>query len=313
MGYTIRLFDPETDYPGWVSVINTYISAPVTEELQRESDARRREDYFVQRYIAEENGRTVGTGSISRSPYLAPGVFDLRVLVPPAERGRSLGSRLYQEGTEMLSRRGGTVARAVVRDDDPGSLAFARRRAFEISRHEYESVLDVASFDPAPYRSLLEGLQTDGFRFFSLADLGDTEEARRKLHDINTETGLDIPGCEAEPLRDYEDFSRDVFQSYWYRAEGQIVAALEDEWAAMCAVGAVAPNELYHMHTGVRSRYRGLKLATALKVLAVQYAQRCGVRDLRTNNDSENVPMIAINRKMGYRPEHGWYKLEKRL
>jgi hypothetical protein len=32
---------------------------------------------------------------------------------------------------------------------------------------------------------------------------------------------------------------------------------------------------------------------------------------IRTNNDSRNAPMLAINRKMGYQPEPGWHLLLK--
>jgi hypothetical protein len=30
---------------------------------------------------------------------------------------------------------------------------------------------------------------------------------------------------------------------------------------------------------------------------------------MRTNNDSENAPMLAVNRKLGYRPEPGYARI----
>jgi hypothetical protein len=42
-------------------------------------------------------------------------------------------------------------------------------------------------------------------------------------------------------------------------------------------------------------------------------ARRYGVRYLRTNNDAENAPMLAVNRKLGYRPEPGCYRMRAHL
>jgi hypothetical protein len=30
---------------------------------------------------------------------------------------------------------------------------------------------------------------------------------------------------------------------------------------------------------------------------------------VRTDNDSKNAPMLAVNRKLGYKPEPGYYRL----
>ena len=50
-------------------------------------------------------------------------------------------------------------------------------------------------------------------------------------------------------------------------------------------------------------------IATALKLLTVQFAQKQGAYVIRTNNDATNAPMLAINRKLGYKPEPGHYAL----
>jgi GNAT superfamily N-acetyltransferase len=60
-------------------------------------------------------------------------------------------------------------------------------------------------------------------------------------------------------------------------------------------------------HTGVLSAYRGRKIALALKVLAARYARQHGAREIGTDNDSLNPPILAINQKMGYQPHSGRY------
>jgi hypothetical protein len=38
-------------------------------------------------------------------------------------------------------------------------------------------------------------------------------------------------------------------------------------------------------------------------------AKKEGMSTIRTNNDSENAPMLAVNGKLGYIPEPGFYTL----
>ena len=51
------------------------------------------------------------------------------------------------------------------------------------------------------------------------------------------------------------------------------------------------------------------QLAQALKLHTILLAQNEGMRYIRTNNESRNMPMLAINRKLGYKPEPGIYRL----
>lgn len=49
-------------------------------------------------------------------------------------------------------------------------------------------------------------------------------------------------------------------------------------------------------------------LTQALKLLAIRCARRYGAVYIRTHNDSENAPILAINRKLGYQPQPGLYQ-----
>jgi len=67
------------------------------------------------------------------------------------------------------------------------------------------------------------------------------------------------------------------------------------------------------MHTGVLKEYRGRKIALALKLLAIRFARACGATYIRTNNDSQNAPILAINEKLGYKPQQGLFRCLKEL
>ena len=62
--------------------------------------------------------------------------------------------------------------------------------------------------------------------------------------------------------------------------------------------------------TGVIPEYRGRGIATALKVKTILHAREVGVSEILTQNDSENEPMLAINRKLGYQNWPGAYVLK---
>lgn len=116
---------------------------------------------------------------------------------------------------------------------------------------------------------------------------------------------LEIPGSEGTFLR-LEDFHKFVFESSWFRADGQILAANGGCWVGLGAVGCFAnTNSTCNMHTGVLKEYRGRKIALALKLLAICYSRACGAVLLRNGNDSQNAPILAINRSWGTRQGQG--------
>jgi GNAT superfamily N-acetyltransferase len=238
-------------------------------------------------------------------------MFWLHIAVDQTARGQGLGTRLYANVARFARERGATVFRAEARDALPEGLRFAERKGFVVERHIFESTLDLAAFDETPLLPALDAAQNSGIRFYSLADLGDGEEARRRLHALNEALILDIPGRDPTP-RPFEAFATQVFAAAWYRPDGQIVAADGDTWIGVSAVGIFPETRsAYNMITGVVPAYRGRGIALALKLQALRCARRYGAEYVRTNNDSENAPMLAVNRRLGYRPEPGYRVLRR--
>lgn len=99
------------------------------------------------------------------------------------------------------------------------------------------------------------------------------------------------------------DFERFVCGADWYRPEGQIVATCGDKWIGLAAVSLLPKAKRAHdMMTGVVKEYRGRKIALALRLCAIGYARKNGARFIRTHNYSLDAPMLAINRRLGYKP-----------
>lgn len=265
----------------------------------------------------EEQGALLGFYWVEFSR-LEPGQVFFYLYVHPPRRGQGLGSRLFEAMIPALRTRGANRLRVSVWDDCPAGRAFADRRGFREVRHRIAMQLDLDGFDERPYERLIAGFRQQGFQFTSMAELGDTPEARRRLYALNEATSLDIPGAEGErSWESFEDFDRSVCQSDWYLPAGQMVV-IDDasgEWAAMSAVTRFAGSDhAYNLHTGVERRYRGRGLGTAVKVTALRFArQNLGVKMVRTHHNTKNLPILAIDRRLGYTLLPGTYLLEKIL
>ncbi len=174
--------------------------------------------------------------------------------------------------------------------------------------------LNLDTFEDSSYDALITNLIADGFRFTSMADLGNTEEAQRHLYLLNDETNMDVPGRNNERTwASFEDFQKRVCQTDWYKPGGQIVAidTTTGNWVAMSAISRFQ-NHAYNLHTGVDRNYRGRKLAQAVKVLALRYARDVlKVNVVNTDHNTMNHPMIAIDRKFGYIELPGTFVMRK--
>ena len=310
----LRPVDLDDDAPRLATLINTVEPEPITAETLRERERRRPAGQRRWRVAAvDHSGWIAGFADSLHDPWMPPGRFSLSVVVDPAVRNRGIGTLLYGNALRWAQEQGATSLESEVRDNCPACLRFAQQRGFAVDRHIFESVLDLSAFDAERFAGVVEAAEASGIHFFTLADLGNTLEAQRMLYELNRRTARDNPSND-DTFAPFEEFRRFVFSASWYRADGQIVAAEGDQWVGMAAVGYFREtNSMYNMFTGVDRAYRGRKLALALKLLAIRCAQRYGATYLRTNNDSQNAPMLAINRKLGYQPQVGKYRVIQEL
>ncbi|MCB0109676.1 MAG: GNAT family N-acetyltransferase, partial [Caldilineaceae bacterium] len=242
-------------------------------------------------------------------PWNQPQEFYLWVGVAAERRRQGIGQQLYEHALAMIRAHDGTALVSEVGEDQAAGLRFAQRQGFVHHKHTFQSKLDLHQFDDRAFRAIVDSVQAQGIRLYSMADVPDTPVTRQQLYEINRQTTLQDPGADG-PFPAFEQFEKDVFAAPWYRPEGQWLAADGDRIIGMCAVGYFQEsNSMYNMMTGVDEAYRGRGIAQALKVLAIRWAKAYGADYIRTNNNSENAPMLAINRKLGYVPQPGLYRL----
>jgi len=308
----IRPLDTARDFPALATLLAVRDPEPPTPELLREWEGNAPAGLVRQRLVAfdeTDSGPIVGFCDAASWPWEPPHQFWISTVVAPDHRRRGLGAQLADVALAFVREQGATRLAAEVRDNAAEGLRFAERYGFRTDRHIFESRLHLADFDEQRFAGVVGRVEAEGIRFLSLADLGDTDVARRKLYDINATLARDVPGHDGD-FMPFEQFQKTVCSASWYRPDGEIIAVIGDTWVGMAAVGYFQnTNSMYNMFTGVDPAWRGRGIALALKLLAIACARRYSAIYISTNNDSENAPMLAVNRRLGYLPEPGYYRM----
>lgn len=312
MSITIRAADPQTDYERIAALLSTFERLPVTAETVHEWDRFVEKGALRRRMVAvTDEGQIIGYSTVAHDTWDQIGLYITWVIVDPALRGRGIGSTLYDDALAFAQGCGAQVLGADVLENDPTSLRFAEKRGFAVRYHLFESTMDLKTFDPRPFDGVIEAVEAGGIRLFSLADAGDTREMRYRLWEVNYATYLDDPASTGS-FPDFEELNTIFNTSPWFRPDGQLLAADGDKVIGLSAVGYYQEtNSAYNLMTGVMPDYRGRRIALALKLRSIRAAQAWGADTIRTNNDSQNAPMLAINRKLGYLPQPGIYRMAK--
>jgi RimJ/RimL family protein N-acetyltransferase len=306
---TFRPFNLENDAEEFARLYSLTLIEPMTAATVRDYWTLRKDEIRVTTLAVDGEGRVIGSWDVDRETWMHAGRFYLKVIVIPERRRQGLGTEMYAAALEAACKLGATQLECSVREDDPAALRFARQRGFYIAYHSFESTLDLVTFDEIRFAPLLERVQAQGIRFFSLAEAGVTLENKQRLYEVNRSVSLDGPGSDGS-FPDFAAFSKNVFEASWFRAEAQILAADGERYVGLAAI-SIYPEDrhAYNAITGVLREYRGRGLAQALKLQTILLAKKEGVRYMRTNNDSQNAPMLAINRKLGYQPQPGIYRI----
>lgn len=314
MRFRLRPCDLPGDFARMVEMYNTNRPEPVTvEQLQDWFAKVPPEALLLMVSAVDESDRMVGYAEASQMRWSNKGRFYADVIVDPAVRKQGLGSMLLDRVEAFAVQHDATEIDSDVRDNKPDDQAFAAKRGYKVRRHLFESTLDLATFDDSRFVGVVEAVRETGIQFYTLADRsGDAFE--RELYELDKETTFDIPGFDQKEVMPFDQWRKYVLQSPDLIPDCFLVAADGDRLAGMSRMEQQKETgAMYTHYTAVRKAYRGRRVALALKLVAVEAARRYGAPYMRTNNDSENIPMLTVNRTMGYLSAPGVYFLRKEL
>ncbi len=218
------------------------------------------------------------------------------ILVPREERRTGVGSALYRAVSRWATehdREGLDIWFDVA---DPDAVSFWANRAFEEVGRERVSYLDLRE-EPRPVIAPPNGV--------TLVTLGERDDLEEGMYRVGAEGIADIPAVERY---DAGDFAR------WRSAElgrpGVMpdcsVVALADERVVGFAILVrfeAKPEMAEHEMTAVARAWRGRGLAGAMKSRQVGLARAAGFMLLEASNEARNAAMLAVNDRLGYRPQ----------
>lgn len=282
------------------------------EELYHRDTAHRPPCLCAQ-FVLRREGRLLGASSYEQFIGMYhPHKFVVNVLVAPEARGQGLGRALYRHLLEQLAPFDPLSLRVQVSEGEPAALAFATRRGFAETKRDWQARLELAGFDPAPYAARIAALEAEGTRFLRLPELG--EGAERRLHALFSELRQDVPRSEPATPIDFAAFEALFLSAPDFWRDGVFLAEREGELIGMTMFWRSERGDALHTGlTGVKRGYRGRGLATALKVRALEFARRSGAPRVYTDNDTQNVEMIAVNAKLGFQRQPARISLRRTL
>jgi len=315
---TIRPFE-DRDYTGMVAVSNAiFPDRPGTVEESRYDDEHYDKKFVNERYVAEDrsSGTLVGYAGIWQAAWaFHPQKFGSEIRVHPVHQRQGIGSALVDRLEAALRGYRAISVKTQVWERMPEAIGFVTRRGFREVMRAWESRLDVEAFEYARFSSYVDLALANGVTITTLtAERAKDPENLKRIHAVEAEMGADVPRPPDEthtPI-DFNMWLDYAMTGPWLLNDAFFLAVVDGEYAGQSTLFRPQTGDwLNQGFTGVRRQFRGRHIATALKVKTVEYARDHGIREIRTTNEINNAPMLAINVKFGFVRQPAWITFAK--
>ncbi|MPY67856.1 GNAT family N-acetyltransferase [Deinococcus sp. SDU3-2] len=274
-------------------------------DLRRQDAEQRGWGYPAVTLVVLAGEEVVGVAALSQSPGMYhPRRFVLEGAVHPGWQGRGAGRALWTRVRAELGVRAAEAVRTLAREDHPIAPGFLARRGFTPGKRYFTSSLDLTTFDETPFRDLLARLRARGVRVRSLSELraANTPDLTARLHALMSDVRGDVPRAEPATPLSRQVFEEAVLGDPALLPDAYLIAEnAGGEWIGQTTLfrTEVSPDLLTGL-TGVTRAARGQGVATLLKLHAIRAGRSLGGTLIRTDNASDNAPMLAINDRLGF-------------
>lgn len=311
----------DRDYAAVGRIVSLTSGRPFGEAEKREHVREYEPERFDHGWlIAEHPGDgVVGYAWHHQIPWsFHPAKYGIRLAVHPDWQRRGIGRRLMDRALHLLMGRGAQRIKANAREDWVRSIAFLQRYGFVERARSFESRLQVARCDLTRFTGYAERVAQAEIVLTTLA-----EELRRNpdclpvVYQLHCTLDVDTPRDDPEPPRppSYETFLATTARGSLSLPDAYFLAKIGEMYVGESVLKRSVSDErwLHQELTGVVPAFRGLGIATALKLRTIEYAQRGGYREIQTRNNDRNAPMLAINAKLGFVRQPAWVEFEKTM
>ena len=313
MKYKIQPAKPAIDYPIISEMWSAWMGYPLSVEDLHEEDRiiinGRIRQWLVAR--SPEQG-VVGIAYVIRKPSQPNGRFHGNVVVKQAWQNQGIGHALCNHVEQYMKTHGATEWYGRVKEESILGQKFVENRGFDKAYHVFDSALDLKTFAEAQFEGLIEQVEATGIRFITFDTVSQDPVAQRKLYEINKLAGLNEPATDG--FSTFDTWQKIVLTAPWFHPDCEYVALDGERYVGLSGAFPTDDPLIFTTgFTGIDPEYQGRKIAQALKLLTIRQVISRGGAEIRTENDSRNVAMLAINRKLGYKPFSGHFGVVKQL
>jgi len=245
--------------------------------------------YGVEFFGVSVEGRIVGLFSLLRRP---SDVVDCKVEVVGEPPGGLLGGVIVDYLERNCSR-----PQVIVPAGLTATISRLEALGYKLCNRLARLAVDLKEFNLDNFRGYVERLSMGGFAFKPLSSVMD------RIPDVVwlvNETNRDEPtggmsyAMTVEELKHLVDQGRLVGDACYIAFKG-------GEVVAVTLVVRASARKAYFTYTGVLRPYRGLGLAKAVKALALAKLKELGYLRASADNNLANKPIVAVNRKLGFK------------
>ncbi|TMV45965.1 GNAT family N-acetyltransferase [Paenibacillus mesophilus] len=310
MSYTVRECDEE-DF-GQVTAVSRSVYAKKPGSFSLVSDMK--DSRMLKKYVVTDHeGQTAGYGLLWEQ-YASPNlILKVEILFRREYRNELAVDALFDKITDDIHRIHPYAVQARTFDDQTRLLHFYEKYGFAENHRMVHTYLGAADADLAPYAELENRLRSQGITITTMA----REQIRDKdwfpkLQTLNSMTWADYP---SEPLLPPAPPNDKWLTHKDNIPEAFFIARTEDKYVGYSQLMRMEQDSEHAMQgpTATLGEYRGKGVATALKVKGIEYAKASGYKGIYTSYRNVNIPMKAVNDKLGWLPYSSEIRLEKRI